>query len=122
MALKIVVAAEEAAVFDGDARVADIVLVGGLADGMFGGVGAEARKAELAQRTDADLREQAVPALAGDYCPPHLRGQRDAVRALNAARDYSAPALATRAAHDAARWEWARQVAPTLPVERPSRG
>lgn len=116
MEYRIVVAADEVVVFADDLRIADVFIAGGLATA--GSLTEASQLNKLARFSDDDLREQAVPALAGDYCPPHLLVQRDAVRALNAARDYSNAALATRAAHDAARWAWARKVAPTLIVER----
>lgn len=116
MTFRIVVTAEEAAIFDGDLRIADVFLAGGLATA--GSLTEVSQLNKLAGLSDDDLREQAVGALAGDYCPPHLLAQRDAVRAANAVRDYSDAALEMRRQHDAARWEWARAVAPTLVVER----
>lgn len=114
--MAIIVERDAAYVAKDGVNVADIAFIGGLATMMFGGEGIAAQQADLAARQDAELREQAVAALAADYCPPHLSDAKAAMQAaVRRDRNTAGPAVA---AYDAAKWAWAREVAPTLPVIR----
>lgn len=116
--MKIIVTEDAAYVADDNgANIADIAFIGGLATMMFGGgEGIAAQQADLASRQDAELREQAVAALANDYCPPHLEADKKAMlAAIRADRNTVGPICE---AHFAERWKWAREIAPSLPVVR----
>ena len=74
------------------------------------------RRAPEDGSADAELREQAVAALANDYCPPHLEADKKAMQAaIRADRNTAGPICE---AHFAERWKWAREIAPSLPVVR----
>lgn len=115
--MKIVVTKDAAYVEENGQNVADICLIGGLAVNLFGSdEGIAAKRADLATRQDAELREQAIAALANDYCPQHLLESRRAMQEAVRARSGNAGHLCDT--HFSARWEWAREVAPQLMVER----
>lgn len=113
--MKIIVTEDSAYVAENGENIADIAFIGGLAPMIFGGgEGIAAKQEELASRRDAELREQAVTALALDYTPPQFIAERDELR--RAVRENRKDAASLSEAYYAKKFAWARQVAPTLEV------